>query len=62
MSRLRLDVIALLIVVLVALRLGHGRSGWGCALIFFGALLAGAAVGLLGRRYPWIYGRPKRRR
>ena len=60
LPRIKLDVIVLVVLVLVVLSFapGHGAQGWAVALL--GAVAAGAAMGLVGRRYPWIYGRRRR--
>jgi hypothetical protein len=59
--RIRFDVIALVVVVALVLALapGHGVLGWVLAVV--GAMLIGAVLGALGRRYPWIYGVRRRR-
>jgi uncharacterized membrane protein len=53
-------VIALVVVVGLVLWLapGHGALGWTLALV--GALLIAVVLGLVGRRYPGIYGRRRR--
>jgi hypothetical protein len=59
--RIRFDVIALVVLVALVLALapGHGVLGWALAVV--GAVLAGAVLGALGRRYPRIYGVRRRR-
>jgi hypothetical protein len=52
-SRLRVDVIVLVLLVITLLRVapGHGRLGWVLALV--ATVLVAAVVGVLGRRYRW---------
>jgi hypothetical protein len=59
--RVRVHVIVLVILVALVLALapGHGVLGWVLAVV--GAMLVGVVVGLLGRRYQWIYGARRRR-
>jgi hypothetical protein len=58
--RVRVDGIVLVVLVALVLGLapGHGALGWVLAVV--GVLLAAVVVGLLGRRYPWIHGAPRR--
>jgi hypothetical protein len=60
-SRVRIDRVALVVLVALVLALapGHGALGW--ALAFAGALIAGGLLGAFGRRYPAIYGARRRR-
>jgi hydrogenase/urease accessory protein HupE len=58
--RIRVDVVVVLVVVLLVLRLAPGHGVWGWVVGFVSAAAAGAITGLLGRRYPQIYGQRRR--
>jgi O-antigen/teichoic acid export membrane protein len=60
LPRVKLDVIVLIVVVMVVLSFAPGHGAWGWAVALLGAMAAGAAMGLIGRRYPGIYGRRRR--
>jgi hypothetical protein len=61
MPRLRLDLIVLIVplVAVLGLARGHGLWGWGLGLV--AAALGGAVVALLGRRFQWSHGHPRKR-
>jgi O-antigen/teichoic acid export membrane protein len=61
MRWIRVDVLVLLILVVLVLNIAPGHGVWGWVLAAAGAVLAGAVLGAFGRRYPWIYGRRRRR-
>jgi hypothetical protein len=66
-SRLRVDVIVLVVFVITLLRVapGHGRLGWALALVatvLVAAVIVAAVMGVLGRRYRWIHEAPRRSR
>jgi hypothetical protein len=58
---IRLDVLVLLVVVTLVLTLAPGHGVWGWVAAIAGAVCAGAVLGAIGRRYPWIYGQRRRR-
>ena len=60
MSRFRVDVIVLVLLVITLLRVapGHGRLGWVLALVT--TVLVAAVMGVLGRRYRWTHEAPRR--
>lgn len=60
MPRLRLDVIVLIVALLTVLGLARGQGLWGWALGLAAAVLAGVVMALLGRRFQWIHGRPRK--
>jgi hydrogenase/urease accessory protein HupE len=60
--RLRIDALLLIVAVVVAIAVAPGLGVWGYVIGFVAVALLGAAVGLLGRKYPQIYGQRSRRR
>lgn len=60
LPRVKLDVIVLVVLVMVVLSFAPGHGAWGWAVALLGAVAAGGAMGLVGRRYPWIYGRRRK--
>lgn len=59
---MRIDVLVLIVAVVVFVAVVPGHGVWGYILAFVAIALLAAIVGLLGRRYPQIYGkRPPRR-
>jgi hypothetical protein len=54
--RLRIDALLLIVAVVLAIAVVPGQGIWGYAIGFVAVALLGAAVGLLGRKYPQIYG------
>jgi hypothetical protein len=51
MPRVKPDVVVLVVLVVLVLSLAPGHGLWGWALAFLGAVLAGAVVGIVGRRH-----------
>jgi hypothetical protein len=56
MPRITADKIALFLAVVLALWLTPGHGLWGWLALFAGAAVLGAILGILGRRFPWVYG------
>jgi hypothetical protein len=60
MPRLKLDVIVLIVALVAVLGLVRGHGLWGWALGLAAAVLGGAVMALLGRRFQWIHGHPRK--
>ena len=60
LPRVKVDVVVMVVLVVTILGFapGHGVSGWVLGLV--AVISVGVAVGVLGRRYPWIHGQPRR--
>jgi O-antigen/teichoic acid export membrane protein len=57
MPRMKPDVVVLIVLVILVLRFVPGHGLWGWVLAVAGVVLVGVVMGIVGRRYPWIYGR-----
>ena len=60
MPRLKLDVIVLVLALVAVLGLAPGHGPWGWVLGLVGTVLVGAVMALLGRRFQWIHGQPRK--
>jgi hydrogenase/urease accessory protein HupE len=59
---LRIDALLLVVAVVAVIAVAPGHGVWGYVIGFVTIALLGAAVGLLGRKYPQIYRQRSRRR
>lgn len=59
--RLRIDVLVLIAAVIAMLALAPGHGVWGYVIGFLTLALVGGAAGLIGRKYPQVYGQPRQR-
>jgi len=62
LPRVRVDVIVLVVLVITVLRFAAGHGLWGWVLALGAVLSVAVVVGILGRRYPWIHGQPRKPR
>jgi fatty acid desaturase len=53
-------LLAAVVVGVLILAPGHGVIGWVVALVLAG--IAGGVIGIVGRRYPWIHLKRRRRK
>jgi hypothetical protein len=60
--RFRIDALLLVVAVVALISLSPGHGVWGYLIGFLAVALLGAVVGLLGRKYPQIYGKRSGRR